>query len=75
MYKVIKTNDGSFSLFDVKMKESYHSKHGAIKEAKHVFLKNGLLSLSKNEIAILEIGFGTGLNTLLTLKESKNGRK
>ncbi len=70
MYKVIKTNDGSFSLFDVKMKESYHSKHGAIKEAKHVFLKNGLLSLSKDEIAILEIGFGTGLNTLLTLKES-----
>ncbi|MBG65813.1 MAG: SAM-dependent methyltransferase [Flavobacteriales bacterium] len=71
MYKVIKTNDGSFSLFDVKMKESYHSKHGAIKEAKHVFLKNGLLSLNKDEIAILEIGFGTGLNTLLTLKESK----
>jgi tRNA U34 5-methylaminomethyl-2-thiouridine-forming methyltransferase MnmC len=70
MYKIIKTNDGSLSIYDNQIDESYHSKYGAIKEAEHVFVKNGLLSVNKKEISILEIGFGTGLNALLSLKES-----
>lgn len=54
--------------------EQYHSKHGAIQEARHVFLKMGLHhwleSNSKRPLEILEIGFGTGLNAFLTLLES-----
>lgn len=64
------TGDGSKTLFNESIGEHYHSKHGALQEAKHVFLKTGLeFSLNqddKSEIAVLEIGFGTGLNFILT---------
>ena len=50
--------------------EHYHSKHGAIQEAYHVFIKSGLSLQSKSEISILEIGFGTGLNCFITFLES-----
>lgn len=49
--------------------EQYHSKHGAIQEAYHVFIKSGLDLFENQEINILEIGFGTGLNTFITLIE------
>nr|WP_228012086.1 tRNA (5-methylaminomethyl-2-thiouridine)(34)-methyltransferase MnmD [Flavobacterium hungaricum] len=49
--------------------ECYHSKHGAIQEAKHVFIKNGL-SLFEKPVTLLEIGFGTGLNAFITFLES-----
>lgn len=69
--KIIPTEDGSSTLFIPEWNESYHSRHGAIQEAYHVFIQNGLDLLSyKNEISILEIGFGTGLNSLITLGES-----
>lgn len=65
------TDDGSTSIHLPEWNEQYHSKHGAIQEAYHVFIKNGLEYLiNKSEIHILEIGFGTGLNTLITLIES-----
>ena len=64
--ELITTSDGSHSYLVSELNETYHSKHGAISEAKHVFIKNGLLSTSKTELNILEIGFGTGLNVLLT---------
>lgn len=51
--------------------EQYHSKHGAIQEAYHVFIKHGLSLFNNTSIAILEIGFGTGLNCLITLLESE----
>lgn len=55
--------------------EQYHSKHGAVQEARHVFLKMGLdFFLDKynaSEISILEIGFGTGLNAFLTMLEAE----
>lgn len=55
--------------------EQYHSKHGAVQEARHVFLKMGLHHLhetqKKRNISILEIGFGTGLNAFLTLLEAE----
>nr|WP_228519063.1 tRNA (5-methylaminomethyl-2-thiouridine)(34)-methyltransferase MnmD [Flavobacterium sp. LC2016-12] len=50
--------------------ECYHSKHGAIQEAKHVFIKNGLSLFEKDPVSILEIGFGTGLNAFITFLES-----
>jgi len=69
--KIITTADGSKTIHIVDWNEQYHSKHGAILEAYHVFIKHGL-SLFKNEnVSILEIGFGTGLNCLITLLESK----
>lgn len=49
--------------------EQYHSKHGAIQEAYHVFIKNGLETHTAKELSILEIGFGTGLNCFITLLE------
>ena len=65
--ELIKTGDGSHSIFVPELNEHYHSTHGAINEAVHVFIQNGLLFKSDlPEINILEIGFGTGLNALLT---------
>ena len=67
---VIHTEDGSTSLFHSGLEETYHSVHGAIQESQHVFIEAGLhhwLRVSKRQtISILEIGFGTGLNALLT---------
>ena len=63
-----KTADGSHTLFVPELNETYHSIHGAIQESQHVFIKNGLHYFNNKEtISILEIGFGTGLNALLTL--------
>ena len=70
--ELIITKDGSHSLFVPDLNETYHSVHGSISEAIHVFINNGLLSHPKKNINILEIGFGTGLNTLLTLENIKN---
>ena len=69
--KLVITNDGSHSIFNTEMNECYHSKHGAIVEAEHVFIKNGLLAENKKQFNILEIGFGTGLNALLTAQKAK----
>ncbi len=66
--ELVTTEDGSHTLFVPELKEHYHSIHGAIQESKHIFIGNGFLSLSPalSEVTILEVGFGTGLNTLLT---------
>jgi len=66
--KLIITGDGSHSIFNEKLNEHYHSDKGAIAESIHVFIENGLMQISKTDINIFEIGFGTGLNTLLTYK-------
>jgi len=64
------TEDGSHTLYVLDLDEPYHSIHGAIQESRHVFLEHGLLTLDKASLNILEIGFGTGLNALLTLAEA-----
>ena len=69
--EVILTSDGSTSIHLPEWGESYHSKHGAIQEAYHVFIKNGLFQQTLPAVSILEIGFGTGLNAFITLIESK----
>jgi len=70
------TADGSHTLYVEKLDETYHSTHGAIQEAKHVFINAGLNYIEKNELNILEVGFGTGLNAFLTLLEAeKKGLK
>lgn len=69
--EIIQTNDGSTTIHLPEWNESYHSKHGAIQEAYHVFIKNGLALFESKSIAILEIGFGTGLNSFITFVEAK----
>ena len=70
------TQDGSKTLYIKDLNENYHSHHGALQEANHVFIKNGLNLVNYYEINILELGFGTGLNALVTindfLKNDKN---
>jgi len=89
---IITTADGSKTIQIEEWNEQYHSIHGAIQEAKHVYIKNGLLfciesllesfdcaqdKLSREvfdksqNISILEIGFGTGLNAFLTLLKAE----
>ena len=68
--EIMITSDGSTTIHIPEMKEQYHSTHGAIQEAKHVYIKNGLQQISKKNISILEIGFGTGLNCFLTFLET-----
>jgi len=63
------TSDGSKTLYIRKLDENYHSHHGALQEATHVFIKNGLNLVNDCEINILELGFGTGLNVLVTINE------
>ena len=65
-YEVIQTNDGSKTIYLPGMDEQYHSINGAITESKHVFLKNGYLYHQSTSPAVFEVGFGTGLNCLLT---------
>jgi len=63
------TSDGSKTLYINELNESYHSQHGALNEANHVFIKNGMNLINDCEINILELGFGTGLNLLVTFNE------
>lgn len=70
--KIIRTADGSNSIYNEELDETYHSRHGALQEAKHVFIKMGLEPLlDKKKLDILEIGFGTGLNAWLTACRAK----
>ncbi len=85
--EIIKTADGSTTIHLPDWNEQYHSKHGAIQEAYHVFIKHGLhyfykqkstldvtssvVEKSHKNTCILEIGFGTGLNAFITLLEAQ----
>jgi tRNA U34 5-methylaminomethyl-2-thiouridine-forming methyltransferase MnmC len=68
--ELITTEDGSSSLFNPQLNETYHSVHGAVAESRHVFIKEGLqYYIDKHqpkEIKIFEVGLGTGLNAYLT---------
>ena len=68
--EIFQTLDGSTTIHLPEWNESYHSKHGAIQEAYHVFISNGLSLFQNKPISILEIGFGTGLNTFITFLEA-----
>ena len=73
--RIIKTADGSDTVFIPEMNVSYHSKHGAIQESMHVFIEAGLRyiinQLTNKPINIFEMGFGTGLNAFLTVIEAE----
>ena len=66
------SKDGSHTLLNTSLNETYHSRNGALQEALHVYIKNGLLVFKELEkIVVLEVGFGTGLNALLTWNKSE----
>ena len=66
--KIIISEDGSHTIELIGKNEQYHSTHGAIQESKHVYIQHGLARISQNkqQINILEVGMGTGLNVLLS---------
>ena len=68
--ELVKTADGSFTLFIPEVQETYHSTHGAVQESIHVFIENGLKACDKEMIRVLEVGLGTGLNAMLTLQHA-----
>jgi tRNA U34 5-methylaminomethyl-2-thiouridine-forming methyltransferase MnmC len=71
--EIVETGDGSKTIRIVDLDENYHSSHGALQEALHVFIKNGLLEFKeKSQISIFEMGFGTGLNTFLSAIKSSD---
>lgn len=69
--EIIQTLDGSTTIHLPDWDECYHSKHGAIQESMHVFIKNGFSLFEGKSVSILEIGFGTGLNAFLTFIEAQ----
>lgn len=69
--KIVITGDGSSSIFAEELNEHYHSVHGALQESRHIFIGAGLHAVPSlsTDLNILEVGFGTGLNALLTLAD------
>ncbi len=71
--KLVVTGDGSHTLFQPRINEHYHSTFGAIQESKHIFIDAGLAHFpDHSELTIFEVGFGTGLNALLTILEAEH---
>jgi tRNA U34 5-methylaminomethyl-2-thiouridine-forming methyltransferase MnmC len=67
--KVVRqTSDGSYTIFIPDLDENYHSFHGAIQESQHVFINQGLNQFDNKNLDVFEVGFGTGLNALLTCR-------
>lgn len=67
--EILKTTDGSYTLYVPELDETYHSTNGALQESIHVFIEAGLKFSQLKKASILEIGFGTGLNALTTFNE------
>jgi tRNA U34 5-methylaminomethyl-2-thiouridine-forming methyltransferase MnmC len=70
--QIIQTSDGSHSLLNTELNETYHSQHGAVQESNHVFINHGLKFFvsthPQHPVRIFEVGFGTGLNAFLTIQ-------
>jgi tRNA U34 5-methylaminomethyl-2-thiouridine-forming methyltransferase MnmC len=64
--QIIITSDGSHTIYVPEIDEHYHSVHGAVQESTHIFIKNGFEICKADPLNIFEVGFGTGLNALLT---------
>ena len=62
------TADGSSTLYRKDIDEHYHSTFGALTEAKHIYIHMGLQAHPAQNVHVLEIGFGTGLNAFLSLR-------
>ena len=69
--EIIVTADGSQSLRVPDLEETYPSRKGAAQESSYVFIKQGLEEVYGSKIRVFEVGFGTGLNTILTLEYAR----
>jgi tRNA U34 5-methylaminomethyl-2-thiouridine-forming methyltransferase MnmC len=74
-HALIETSDGSHTIYVPELDEHYHSIHGAVQESSFIFIRNGFDTSDADPLSILEIGFGTGLNALLTAKHGLTGRR
>jgi tRNA U34 5-methylaminomethyl-2-thiouridine-forming methyltransferase MnmC len=73
--QIITTSDGSHTLFVPELIEHYHSIHGAVQESSFIFINNGFDFCKADPLNIFEVGFGTGLNALLTAYKSITGER
>lgn len=73
--QIVNTEDGSHTIYVPELNEHYHSVHGAVQESTHIFLNNGFEACKADPVYILEIGFGTGLNALLTAIRCMSGNR
>lgn len=74
--RLVKTEDGSHTLFVPELGEHYHSIHGAVQESEHIYIRAGFLHSDKDPVRVLEYGMGTGLNVLLTyIHAARTGRQ
>lgn len=77
--EIISTKDGSHSLLNTDLRETYHSVHGALQESTHVFINSGLdyfsIRNATEEIRVLEVGFGSGLNAMLSLQYAERKKQ
>ncbi|MCD6332837.1 MAG: tRNA (5-methylaminomethyl-2-thiouridine)(34)-methyltransferase MnmD [Bacteroidales bacterium] len=72
--QLIVSQDGSHTYYIPEFQEYYHSVYGAIRESRHIFILNGLQTITTSPVRILEIGLGTGLNALLTWQYAQDHR-
>lgn len=70
-FTIVRTDDGSDTLYSAILDESYHSRNGAIQESMHVFIQAGLRHRQLDSLRVFEVGFGTGLNALLSWREAE----
>jgi tRNA U34 5-methylaminomethyl-2-thiouridine-forming methyltransferase MnmC len=75
MNELIVTDDGSHTIYVPEMKEHYHSTHGAVQESSLVYIRNGLDFSEADPVNIFEVGFGTGLNVLLSAIYSSDNKR
>jgi tRNA U34 5-methylaminomethyl-2-thiouridine-forming methyltransferase MnmC len=73
--QLITTSDGSHTIYVPELNEHYHSIHGAVQESSFIFINNGFDTCSATPLSIFELGFGTGLNALLTAVKSLAGER
>jgi tRNA U34 5-methylaminomethyl-2-thiouridine-forming methyltransferase MnmC len=75
LMKIITTEDGSHTVYHPEINDHFHSIHGAFRESMHVYIRSGFSYHPSADVSILEIGFGTGLNVLLTLKQAREEKR
>lgn len=75
IHNLVETADGSKTIFVPEINETYHSVNGAVTESEHVFVNSGFVFHRKNNPVIFEVGFGTGLNALLTAINAENNNR
>lgn len=73
--ELIVTGDGSHTIFMPELNEQYHSLNGAITESEYVYIEKGFRFCKLKNPTVFEVGFGTGLNCLLTLAEATRAKR